>query len=662
MATLVELSGPERRCFELGPVTALGRDSGCAIPIWDPLVSRQHAEIRRDPDGRYRIVHVKGTNGTYVEGESITQAMLSDGSEIVVGNTRFLFQERDTRSTTLDEVRMSTSIPMVRVHQRKTAPPMSATEVKTAGAAELRWENERLRAAYDVGRAVAEATDLDDLLRIVLDQCLGLLPAERGAILLMNSDSGQLAVRAASERSSATGKLVISKSVINEVIDQRTGVVCTDATTDKRFRGARSIMFAGACSIMCVPLKHRGEFLGVMHLESRLEHGIFQEKDLELFMTIAGQAELALKNETLRHRMRIMEQEQRERFESLLQYLPVGVVLLDDRHRIIYTNRVGQKLVRLWTSPESPAPLTHVGAVPLDTVLSESAGTAFEVEIEADRTRTLAIQSTRLYVEQRESVLVLRDLTEQREHDRRAQTQEQLAILGKLAAGVAHELNQPLNNIKLVAQDSIRDIEKQRLDVQELELGLREVVTHVNRGAAIIANIRTFGRPVLGDDSRPVDANQELERAMAMLETKFRLRNVKTSVDMGTIPAVKAQAGKLQQIVINLLQNALDAFGSRVEKTQGEDCLSIASFVRDSGEVELTVQDNAGGIPEELQDRLFEPFFTTKPVGEGMGLGLSICQRIAEQFGARLEFEVQPNVGTTFSIVLVPYQDSSGDQ
>ena len=126
----------------------------------------------------------------------------------------------------------------------------------------------------------------------------------------------------------------------------------------------------------------------------------------------------------------------------------------------------------------------------------------------------------------------------------------------------------------------------------------------------------------------------------------FDLAEIKLHESLGTVLVVWAQAFKLQQVVVNLLQNSLDALREK-EKPRS---VWLTSSMSAAGEVVLTIRDNAGGIPQDVQARVFDAFFSTK--SEGLGLGLSICKRIVEEFGGSLEFEVEAGVGTVFALRL----------
>ncbi len=235
---------------------------------------------------------------------------------------------------------------------------------------------------------------------------------------------------------------------------------------------------------------------------------------------------------------------------------------------------------------------------------------------------------------------------------------ETLASIGQVAAGVAHELRNPLNGIKVIAQCALREAELGQASHEELEEDLREVVTLTDSASSIIDDIRSSTDNT--DRTRrlvPVSAEAELLRAVRLLTRELRRADICVHQDMADVPPVSAEPGRLQQIFLNLLQNAVDALTALDPDVGGRAIWLGVQCGKRPDEVEVTVRDNGGGIPDEVRERMYEPFFTTKPVGQGSGLGLAISRRLAAQCGGRIACDAEPGVGTTFSITLPLWQD-----
>ena len=221
-----------------------------------------------------------------------------------------------------------------------------------------------------------------------------------------------------------------------------------------------------------------------------------------------------------------------------------------------------------------------------------------------------------------------------------------LATLGELTTGVAHELNNPLNNIGLFVGNAIDLIEHGLTDEEQIIRQLRHATQQVGKATEIITHLRTFGRaaPV---SREPIALRQVIERALALMREQLRLRGIDVVVELGSRePVVLGNPIQLEQVFINLLTNARDAVANSPRKA-----IRISASV-DSEAVELAFADTGHGIPTGLERRIFDPFFTTKEVGKGTGLGLSITYGIIKDHGGTISVVSPSGVGATFVIRL----------
>ena len=228
--------------------------------------------------------------------------------------------------------------------------------------------------------------------------------------------------------------------------------------------------------------------------------------------------------------------------------------------------------------------------------------------------------------------------------ERTREHQDRLAVLGQLSASIAHELNNPL--AALLANASIIDTLLDQPDSPEARNDLKAMMRDVQEAAQ---RMRSLVGSLKGTARRPTDTLQEIDldvllcRAEVLVHPQFKHR-VRLAVECGSPPRVKADSGRITQILINLLVNASQAVGKDGFVT-----------IRSRGEgrwAHVEVQDNGPGIPDEVAAHLFEPFFTTKPEGEGTGLGLSISRQIAREYGGDLTFTSTVGEGTCFQLRL----------
>src|SRR5438477_5354539 len=221
-----------------------------------------------------------------------------------------------------------------------------------------------------------------------------------------------------------------------------------------------------------------------------------------------------------------------------------------------------------------------------------------------------------------------------------------LATLGELTTGVAHELNNPLNNIGLFVGNAVDLIELAVTEKGQIVAELRHAMQQVSKATEIISHLRTFGRaaPV---SREPIPLRQVIERALSLMREQLRLREIEVTVDLGPEePVILGNAIQLEQVFINLLTNARDAVAESPRKA-----IRIAGSAR-SGAVDVSLADSGHGIPPGLERRIFDPFFTTKEVGKGTGLGLSITYGIINEHGGTISVVSPPGEGATFLIHL----------
>jgi two-component system, NtrC family, sensor kinase len=233
-----------------------------------------------------------------------------------------------------------------------------------------------------------------------------------------------------------------------------------------------------------------------------------------------------------------------------------------------------------------------------------------------------------------------------------------LAELGEMAAGFAHEINNPLQIIKseqaLIKMILSELVEKGLInapeEMAEVEDSVNQIELQVNRCSAITHQILKFGRKseITPQD---IDLTEFIPDVTQMISSKASVNGVDIRLEISdNTPLVHGDAGQLQQVLINLFNNALDAVNER-HGVQG-GALVISSGPDGNNMVRVSVKDNGCGISTEDQKKIFSPFYTTKPVGKGTGLGLSVCYGIIDAMGGSLDVASEKDLGTTFTIRL----------
>ena len=256
-------------------------------------------------------------------------------------------------------------------------------------------------------------------------------------------------------------------------------------------------------------------------------------------------------------------------------------------------------------------------------------------------------------------IAAVTDVTEIMDAETELIQASKMTTLGEMATGVAHELNQPLHAIKLGSEYLLAVAKRgSSVPAEDLQEVAAEMGTDVDRAAAIIRHLREFGRKQ-HDMGQEIDINMPVRGVFTLLGQQLYNHGIEVVTELGeSLPLIRGDVNRIEQVLINLIQNARDAIEAKKESDGGAEPgkLVIRSFA-DKDRVIVTVGDNGTGIPQRIRDRIFEPFFTTKDIGKGTGLGLSISYRIVKDYHGTLDFDTDEGSGTTFRIC---FPQSSG--
>ncbi len=245
-------------------------------------------------------------------------------------------------------------------------------------------------------------------------------------------------------------------------------------------------------------------------------------------------------------------------------------------------------------------------------------------------------------------------IAEQRELQARMLVSERMASVGTLAAGVAHEVNNPLTYVLSNVAFALEQLRSSEPDwstrpacapLRDAAAALGEAMTGAGRVRDIVRDLKTFSRAEddLAGEAHP---NAVIEGCLKMTKSVTSRALVVASLE--EVPSVRGSEARLAQVVSNLLVNAAQA----IPEGQRDPEIAVATWRTDSGRVAIQVRDNGQGIPPDVLPHIFDPFFTTKPVGVGTGLGLSICHGIVEAFGGEIRVETEVGRGSAFRVLL----------
>jgi PAS domain S-box-containing protein len=356
------------------------------------------------------------------------------------------------------------------------------------------------------------------------------------------------------------------------------------------------------------------------------------------------------------------------RFRTLVEHAPDGVVILRGR-RVTFMNERAALLLGLESSAHGigqeitsllpPADAARAGQRIGEMMRSRGEYPPSDYQVMVDGApRTVEIKSILIEYDGAPAVLAFaRDVTEPRAMQRELLHSDRLAAVGTLAAAVAHEINNPLTYAQLSLQYVERELANSGLAPEKIEALLEHVRNArdgTERVATIVRDLRTFAR---ADDAPPgpVDLLAVIERAIKIAENDLRHR-ARLDRRYQEVPPVDGNASRLEQVFLNLLINAIQALPAG-DPTR--DMIAVEVSAGDD-DVVVVISDTGVGIPPAVRERIFDPFFTTKPVGEGTGLGLSVCRGIVENLGGSIALDGREGGGTRVTVTLPAHR--AGDR
>ena len=233
-----------------------------------------------------------------------------------------------------------------------------------------------------------------------------------------------------------------------------------------------------------------------------------------------------------------------------------------------------------------------------------------------------------------------------------AEHSSRLGLLGETVAGVAHEINQPLNTIRLATANATALLEDADNNREAIRKKLERIASQVSRASSLIKTMKNHGK-IAQEDISTVDLSQCVERAIKLYSVQLGLDNISVNYNIASvIPEVNASQLVIEQVIGNLLMNARDAIVVNNDRLKNETIYVDVRLSTDPKYTEVIVKNMGPAIPMEIQDRIFNPFFSTKKPGQdsGVGLGLSVSSRMMEDIGGKITL-VSSNQETVFSML-----------
>lgn len=365
------------------------------------------------------------------------------------------------------------------------------------------------------------------------------------------------------------------------------------------------------------------------------------------------QIELEMQNEYLLV-ARDSEDRALYRYTELFDFAPIGYFVLDPSSKIKKVNLRGASMLgierlnltgRLFSN-YIPSKHRAIFSNCIAKALESNNKQSCEILVKVDKEDLWISLEVNMEVTSTDCLVAMTDITERKISAAQIIQSSKLATLGEMATSVAHELNQPLNVIRMAAWNSRRKIANNSADSEYLNNKLERIEEQTARAAAIIDHMRMFGREAK-ESPEPVDLRNVVSNALDLMGEQLRLAGIEIVTDFSEeCSSVMGHLIQIEQVILNLLTNARDA----IYDIDGEAKITLRVFENDKG-VHITIENTGGGISKDVLPRIFEPFYTTKEIGKGTGLGLSVSYGIIRGMDGMITAE-NTDSGVCFKIIL----------
>ena len=519
-------------------------------------------------------------------------------------------------------------------------------------------------------QAVSGEIELGKLIETLMRIAIEHAGAERGLLVLLRGDTLQIEAEARFDQKTVEVTLrpepvtpaALPESLLHTVIRTRQSVILDDASAQNPFSADEYIRQKHARSVLCLPLVKQTKLIGVLYLENNLASHVFTPARISVLELLASQAAISLENARLYNDLR----EREARIRRLVDSNIIGIVIGDYQGRILEANEAFLDIVgytredlvsgRLQWTELTPAEWRDADEQAMAELKAAGICKSYEKEyFRKDGSRVpVLLGATTLGDRQDEAVAFVLDLTE-RKHAEGAlrDTQTNLAhvmritTLGELTASIAHEVNQPLTGVVTYGDACLRWLDGEVPRIDQARSAVEQMIGSARHASDVIARIRTLSKKGALERAQ-LNINKAIEDVIPLIRREINVHGVSLRLDLGaSLPPIDGDRVQLQQVVMNLLMNGIQAMSAVTGRPRE---LQIRSREHGSDQILVAVEDSGTGIDPANVDQVFNAFFTTKP--DGIGMGLSICRSIIEQHGGRIRARRNSGAGSTFEFTL----------
>ena len=522
---------------------------------------------------------------------------------------------------------------------------------------ELDWKvNQRtmeLEVLYELSTEIAHSLNYSKVMEVILNTINRILDYDLSAYILTIEEHGKYVVRLncpiKDETYANYVKMIRDKFVS---ISRDRGAKCPPRPT----RVARGDFYdedeipetEEIGSTYYIPIKMEENVVGILNISS-FEEDSFPPQQIKFLNTIAVQASMSLTQ------LRQFLETRKTTFQNILENIKSGVILVDPDYSVKMANPAGTEMLKSIAKTQVGEKIATIGKIPIETLAQDILWNRVEtvkreIMITSDTTKYYQVTLSPFKaggVTVIGAIMVIQDVTEEKVANQQLMQIARMVSVGELAAGVAHEINNPLTGI-LGFSELLLEQNNLEPDMQEI---IRDIYSSGKRASQITEDLLRFARNQREPTKDVIDLVEVLDITLKLVVSQYKKLNINIIKDYPEERLyIYGNSGKVQQAVLNLIGNAKDAMigakkGSRI---------TVSGWKEPNGAITLRIRDDGPGIPKKLQQRIFDPFFTTKEVGKGTGLGLSITYRIIDDHGGTIFMESEEGKYTQFKITFPP--------
>jgi PAS domain S-box-containing protein len=538
-----------------------------------------------------------------------------------------------------------------------------------------------LATVLKVSQAVSGEIVLEKLIDTLLRTAIQHAGAERGLLILPRGAEQRTAAEATTDgamvivhlRDEPVTAAVLPEAVLHHVLRTRENLILDDAAAHPAFAADLYIRQRQVRSVLCLPLINQAKLIGVLYLENNLAPRVFAPTRITVLKLLASQAAISLENTRLYRDLT----EREAKIRRLVDANIIGIIIWELGGRILEANDAFLRMVGYGREDLASGRLRWTDLTPsewldrherwwIPQLKMTGSLQPFEKEyLRKDGSRVPVLVGVASFEESgNQGVSFVLDLTERKQAEAEARESERryrdvqmelahvnrVATMGQLTGSIAHEVNQPIAATLTNAQAGLRWLTARTPNLEEVREALDCIVKDANRAGEVIGQIRALIRkaPRRKDN---VNINEAVREVIELTRVEAMRNSVSVQLELADrLPLVEGDRVELQQVILNLIMNAIEAM-SRM--SEGARELRITSGHAEPNRVLVAVTDLGPGLAPDRFDRVFDSFYTTKP--EGLGLGLSICRSIIEAHGGRLWASANVPRGAIFQFT-VPLQ------